>query len=48
MTLGHMVGALIFSPLGQNIGLQYPFLISGSLLVLNTGFAYFVFKKVQY
>jgi MFS family permease len=48
MTLGHMVGALVFSPLGQNVGLQYPFLISGSLLVLNTGFAYFVFRKVQY
>ena len=48
MTLGHMVGALVFSPLGQNVGLQYPFLISGFLLVLNTGFAYFVFRKVQY
>jgi MFS family permease len=48
MTLGHMVGALIFSPLGQNTGLQIPFLISGSLLVLNTGFAYIVFRKIQY
>jgi len=48
MTLGHMVGALIFSPLGQNVGLQYPFLISGSLLVLNTAFTFIVFKKVRY
>jgi len=47
MTLGHMVGALFFSPLGQNVGLQYPFLISGFLLLLNTAFAYVVLEKTD-
>ena len=48
MTLGHMVGALIFSPLGFREGLQYPFIISGSLLVANSIFGIYVFKKSQY
>ncbi len=47
-TLGNMVGSLVFSPLGYNIGLQYPFLIAGGLLVMNSGFAYFVFKREKY
>jgi len=48
MTLGHMVGALFYSPLGYKAGLQYPFFISGSLLVVNSIFGIYVFKKSQY
>ncbi|MFH1940647.1 MAG: MFS transporter [bacterium] len=48
MTLGHMVGALVFSPLGFKTGLQYPFLISGFLLIANVFYGYNVFKRTQY
>jgi len=48
MTLGQMVGALIFSPLGYREGLQYPFIISGLLLIANSVFGIYVFKKAQY
>lgn len=47
-TLGSMVGAQLFSPLGYSLGLQFPFLITGALLVLDCGFGYIVFKKVAY
>lgn len=48
MTLGNMVGAIFFSPLGYKVGLQYPFIISGSLLVANAAFGLYVFKRIQY
>lgn len=48
MTLGNMVGALIFSPLGYRVGLQYPFIIAGLLLMANAAFGIYVFKKSQY
>lgn len=48
MTLGHMAGSLVFSPLGYAKGLQYPLIISGWLLIANTVFGYFVFKLGQY
>ncbi len=48
MTLGHMAGALVFSLLGYRIGLQYPFVISGALLIANSAFGYCVFRKIQY
>jgi MFS family permease len=47
-TLGHVVGAQIFSPLGYSLGLQVPFLIAGAILVLDCGFAYIVFRKLSY
>jgi MFS family permease len=47
-TLGNMVGAQLFSPLGYSLGLQFPFLIAGGLMVLDCGFGYIVFKKVAY
>ena len=48
MTLGNMVGALLFSPLGYKAGLQYPFLLAGLLLVANAGFGYFIFGREEY
>lgn len=48
MTLGQMVGALIFSYIGYTIGLQYPFIISGVLLIANTFFGYYIFKNQEY
>jgi len=48
MTLGHMVGAVVFSLVGFKFGLHYPFLISGALLMANSGFGYYVFKKEAY
>jgi len=48
MTLGNMVGALLFSPLGHKAGLQYPFLLAGLLLVANAGFGYFIFRREEY
>ncbi len=46
--LGQMAGALIFSPLGYRYGLQYPFLISGGLLVLNAGYGALIFRRLEY
>jgi len=48
MTLGHMVGALFFSPLGYKVGLNYPFIVAGLLLVANAAFGIYVFRKAQY
>jgi len=48
MTLGHMVGALVFSFLGYKVGLQYPFIVSGFLLITNSCFGFFVFRKIPY
>jgi DHA1 family quinolone resistance protein-like MFS transporter len=48
MTLGHMVGALIFSSLGYSVGIQYPFIVSGFLLIANSCFGFFVFRKIPY
>lgn len=48
MTLGHMVGAVAFSVLGFQLGLQYPFLVSGFFLTANSVFGYFLFKKIRY
>lgn len=47
-TMGHMVGALFFSPLGYKVGLQYPFFVAGSLLVADSVFGYFVFRSQKY
>lgn len=47
-SLGQMAGALIFSPLGYRYGLQYPFLISGGLLVLNAGYGALIFRRLEY
>jgi DHA1 family quinolone resistance protein-like MFS transporter len=48
MTLGHMLGALVFSSLGYTVGLQYPFIVSGILLIANSCFGFLVFRKVSY
>jgi len=48
MVSGHMVGALAFSSLGYTYGLHYPFLVSGVILVLNSVFGLYVFKKYSY
>jgi len=48
MTLGHMLGAQIFAPIGYKLGLSYPFIISGFLLIANSLYGYFVFKKIPY
>jgi DHA1 family quinolone resistance protein-like MFS transporter len=46
--LGQMVGALVYSPLGYRYGLQYPFFISGALLLADAAYGLFIFKKVDY
>ncbi len=48
MTLGHMVGALIFSSIGYSVGIQYPFIVSGVLLIANSCFGFLVFRKIPY
>jgi len=48
MTLGHMVGALVFSSLGFHFGLAYPFLVAGLLLVANSAFGVYCFRNVEY
>lgn len=48
MTTGQMVGSMVFSSLGYRFGLVYPFIISGSLLVANAGFARFCFRRADY
>jgi hypothetical protein len=48
MTFGHMVGALAFSTLGFQLGLTYPFIVGGLLLVANAGFGQYCFKKASY
>jgi len=48
MTTGQMAGALIFSSMGYRFGLIYPFLVAGSLLTLNAGFARFCFRRAEY
>jgi len=48
MTLGHMLGAQIFAPIGYRFGLHLPFIISGCLLIANAFYGYFLFKKNSY
>jgi MFS family permease len=48
MTLGHMLGAQIFAPIGYKLGLSYPFIISGFLLIADSLYGYFLFKKISY
>ena len=48
MTFGYMVSALIFSSLGYKFGLQYPFYISGLILIGNALFGYYVFRRQEY
>ncbi len=48
MTFGHMMGAQIFAPIGYRWGLSYPFVISGFLLIANSLYGYFIFKKISY
>jgi MFS family permease len=48
MVLGHMVGALVFSSVGYRFGLNYPFLVSGLILVFNSLFGMYVFKRRSY
>jgi len=48
MTTGHMVGSLVFSPLGYRVGLQYPFIISGILLLANALYGLWVFRIESY
>jgi MFS family permease len=48
MTLGHMVGAVIFSSMGFHFGLMYPFFVAGLLLVANAVFAQYCFRTIEY
>jgi predicted MFS family arabinose efflux permease len=48
MTCGHMAGALIFSSLGFRFGLVYPFLVAGGLLIANSGFSLYCFRKAEF
>jgi len=46
--LGQMTGSLVFAPLGYRFGLQYPFLVCGSLLALNALFGALLFRRMEY
>jgi MFS family permease len=48
MTLGHMVGAQVFASIGYKAGLQYPFILSGLLLIADSVYGIFIFKKISY
>ncbi len=48
MTFGHMLGAQIFAPIGYQMGLTYPFIISGLLLIANSAYGAFLFRKILY
>jgi len=43
-----MVGALVFAPLGFRLGLQYPFLICGALLIANAFYGLLIFRRAEY
>ena len=48
MTGGQMVGALLFSSLGFRFGLVYPFLVAGGLLIADSAFSLYCFRKSEY
>lgn len=48
MTLGHMLGAQLFAALGYKVGLSYPFIVSGVLLIANSIYGGFIFRKIAY
>jgi len=48
MTCGHMVGALVFSTIGFRFGLAYPFLVAGGLLIADSAFSLFCFRKAEF
>jgi MFS family permease len=48
MTCGHMVGALAFSTIGFHFGLVYPFLVAGGLLIADSVFSLYCFRKADY
>jgi MFS family permease len=48
MTGGHMVGALLFSSLGFRFGLVYPFLVAGGLLIADSAFGLYCFRRAEY
>jgi MFS family permease len=48
MTFGQMVGALFFSSLGFHFGLVYAFIVAGGLLVGDSAFSLYCFRKAEY
>jgi len=48
MTGGQMVGALLFSSLGFRFGLVYPFVVAGGLLIADSAFSLYCFRKSEY
>jgi MFS family permease len=48
MTLGHMVGAQLFASIGYKAGVQVPFILSGLLLIADSLYGIFIFKKISY
>jgi MFS family permease len=48
MTFGQMVGALFFSSLGFHFGLVYAFIAAGGLLVGDSVFGLYCFRKAEY
>ncbi len=46
--MGQMVGSLVYAPLGYHYGLQYPFFISGALLLADALFGFFILKHLEY
>ncbi len=48
MTFGHMVGALLFSSLGFHFGLVYAFIVAGGILIADSAFSLYCFRKAEY
>jgi MFS family permease len=48
MTFGHMVGALLFSSLGFHFGLIYAFIVAGGILIADSAFSLYCFRKAEY
>ncbi len=48
MTFGHMMGAVAFSSLGFHFGLIYAFIVAGGLLIGNSAFSLYCFRKAEY
>ncbi|MBM3295460.1 MAG: MFS transporter [Candidatus Aminicenantes bacterium] len=46
--LGQMTGSLVFAPLGYRFGLEYPFIIGGSLLAANALYGALAFRRMEY
>ncbi len=48
MILAKVLGAMVFSPLGFEHGLRYPFIVAGALILADALFGVFIFRRLEY